>query len=117
MKPFKKLASFFVTAYANRVFRNAVKIADSWHEGTGKRYYVIFSPEGNDKLVTIDDNGFLAIRKAMGMTGKEYPIAKLKNTCWYYTPNISDKDRITDRELEVRRLAFVRDRIKKAKLL
>lgn len=117
MKPFKKLASFFVTAYANRVFRNAVKIADSWHEGTGKRYYVIFSPEGNDKLVAIDDKGFLEIRKAMGMTGKEYPIAKLKNTCWYYTLNNSGKDRITDRELEVRRLAFVRERLAKAKLL
>lgn len=116
-KLFRKWAAYFVTAYANRTFRNAIKVADSWQGGTHKRHYVITDPNDDRKLVTINTEGFLEMRHALGIRSKDMPISYLKNTCWYYTPNNEGRDVIPARELVIRRLAFVRDRLNAAGLL
>lgn len=116
-KFFKKLAAYFVTTYANRTYRNAIKVADSWRAATGKRYYVITDPRDERKLVSLDNKGFIQIRHELGIRSKDLTIGELKSRCWYYTANENGKDVIPARELVIRRLAFVRDRLKAAKLV
>ena len=116
-KIFRKLASLCVTSYANRTFRNAIKVANSWYEHTGKRHYVITDPRNERKLVTISREGFCKLRHELGIPSKELTIQHLKNTCWYYTPNENKRDIIPAKELVIRRLAFVRDRLNAAGLL
>lgn len=116
-KFFKKVARRVVAIYANRIYRKAVKVANSWYEGTGKRYFVITDPLNESRLVALDTKGFLKLRHDLGISSKDCTVAFLKNTCWYYTPNEKGKDRIEPRELVRRRLAFVRDRLEAAKLL
>lgn len=116
-KIFRKMARRLVTIYANRTFRKAIKVAESWHEGTHNKYFVITDPRDESKLVALDSRSFLKLRHDLGIKSKDCTLAMLKATCWYYTANANGKDKIPAKDLVVRRLAFVRDRIKAANLL
>ena len=116
-KFFRKLASYCVTVYANRRFRKAMKVANSWYEHTKKRYYVITDPRNDSRLVALTSKDFFKIRRDLGIPSKQLPLAVLKKRCWYYTPNENGRDLIPARELVIRRLAFVKDRLEAAGLL
>jgi len=116
-KYFKKMARRVVTLYANRTYRQAVRVAESWYAHTGKRHYVIENPFNERELVAIDTDTFLNIRHKLGIRSKDCTISYLMKTCYYFTESKADGRKMSPKDLVVRRLAFVRDVMKRAKLL
>lgn len=115
--PFKMIAKRLVVAEANRMYRKAIKLADKRHEEEKNRIYVIEHPEDPKRLLLINKDEFLYIRHKLGITSKQQPLRMLKARAWYYTRNESERDPIPAKDLVIRRLAFVRDRLSAANLL
>lgn len=116
-KTIKSIKRFFVTRNANRKFRKAVQVANSWYNATHKRYYVIGNPMKEEELVSIDTSAFFSLRKEFGLKGKTFPLELIKMQAWYYTPNHEGRDRIDPKEFTKRRLAFIRWRLEENGLL
>ena len=116
-KFFKKMARRIVTIYANRTYRQAVKVAESWYQHTGRRYYVIENPFNEKELVAIDTKAFLDMRHKLGIRSKDCTISYLMKSCYYYTNSKTDGQKMSPRDLVIRRLAFVREVMKRANLL
>ena len=123
-KYFSRLAAFFVTAYANRLFKQAIKFAEQRHNVEGSTMYVITDPRDPKKLVVIDIHQFLELRHRFEISSKDMPISELRGHCWYRTGKTVhhskkksiDKDRLSAKEIDVRRLAFVRELLTRAGL-
>lgn len=114
-KIFKKLAGLIVTLYANRIYAAVAKQADAAHQKTKERYYVISSMADISKLVIIDRNGFREMKNATG--AHTQTLANLMKGAWYYTADKLERGGLSASEREVRRLAFARHMLERAKLL
>lgn len=113
-KFFRKLAGYLVTAYANRLYRNAVKEAERVHNELGERIYVASSYRDISKLIILNREKFRLMKRALRI-GKHY-ISNLKEGAWYYTADRSGANGLTQTETEARRLAFVQHMLVRAKL-
>lgn len=116
MNPFKKIARLCVGAYAKNLFNKAIEVAESKYKERPDMYYVINDPNNPKKLVVINNAQFRTIRHIMGIPSKELTMQTLKNTCWYHTKNLVGKDALSPRDITIRKLAFLRDLLHKAKL-
>lgn len=110
----KKLAGYVVTAYANRLYRKAVKIADKRHKEEGTMIYVISSFYNPSYLVTYNRRQFRAAKEFLKLRSEK--IASMKAGSWYYTPDAIGRNGISDKDREARRLAFVSMILTRAKL-
>ena len=123
-RTFKKLAALFVTAYANRLYNQAVKVAETRHEMDGAIHYVITDPRNPKKLIIINIQQFLELRHRFEIRSKDMPIHELRNHCWYRTGKLInntkkkgfDKDCLSAKKVEIRRLAFARELLSRAGL-
>lgn len=114
-KFFRKLAGYIVTIYANRIYRKAVEAADKLHEARGERFYVASSIEDVRELVIYNRYKFRQMKKKLFIP--KYYISNLKDGAWYYTADRSEQNGLTQEEKEIRRLAFVRHVLHRAKLI
>jgi hypothetical protein len=112
-KLFRRLAGYVVTAYANRLYRKAVKIADKRHQDEKTMIYVISGYINPDDLVTCNRDEWRAMKKKAGI--KDH-IESLKAGCWYHTTDGIDRNGLPPIDKEARRLAFVRLLLKRAGL-
>lgn len=114
-KFFRKLAGYIVTIYANRIYRKAVKEADRVHALRKERIYVASSIEDVRELVIYNRYKFRQMKNKLFIP--KYYISNLKDGAWYYTGDRLEKGCLTPEEKEVRRLAFVRHVLHRAKLI
>lgn len=114
-KFFRRLAGYIVTIYANRIYRQAVKEADKVHAKRKERIYVASSIEDVRELVIYNRYKFRQMKKRLFIP--KFYISNLKDGAWYYTADRSEKGGLTPEEKEIRRLAFVRHVLHRAKLL
>ena len=114
-KFFRRLAGYIVTIYANRIYRKAVKEADRVHEERKERIYVASSIEDVRELVIYNRYKFRQIKNKLFIP--KYYISNLKDGAWYYTADRLEKNGLSPEEKEVRRLAFVRHVLHRAKLV
>lgn len=114
-KFFRKLASYIVTIYANRIYRKAVKEADRVHAIRKERIYVASSIEDVRELVIYNRYKFRKMKSKLFIP--KFYICHLKDGAWYYTADRLEKNGLTETEKEVRRLAFVRHVLHRAKLI
>lgn len=114
-KLFKKIARFVVTVYANRIYRKGVKIADKRHETEKEMIYLASSMVDIRQLVTLNRRQFRYMKNRLFIP-KHY-ISNLKNGAWYHTADRGEQRGLTPQEKEIRRLAFVRHVLHRAKLL
>lgn len=114
--PFKKLAALCVTAYANLLFKTAMKKADRLYRENHQMYYVasqVFRPN----VLTIYDRKKFKIEKVvLGFAARITTLQTLKNGCYYHTPDKAGNQAMTAHDIEVRRRYFVRERLSLAKL-
>lgn len=113
---FKKFAALCVTAYAKRTFNQAVSFANQCYEKKPDMYYVISDPAKPRNLLCINTAQFLELRHEYQVPSRALPISSIKKGCWYHTKSKARKDALTERELIIRKLAFVRELLFKAKL-
>lgn len=114
-KFFRKIAGFIVTVYANRIYRKAVKEADKLHEVRRERFYVASSIEDVRELVIYNRYKFRQMKNRL-MIPKFY-ISNLKDGAWYHTADRGEENGLTEQEKDIRRLAFIKHVLHRAKLL
>lgn len=114
-KFFRKLAGYIVTFYANRIYRKAVREADRVHAERKERIYVASSIEDVRELVIYNRYKFRKMKNKLFIP--KYYISNLKEGAWYYTADRSEQNGLSPQEKEVRRLAFVRHVLHRAKLI
>lgn len=114
-KFFRKLAGYIVTIYANRIYRKAVKEADRVHAERKERIYVASSIEDVRELVIYNRYKFRQMKNRLFIP--KFYISNLKDGAWYYTGDRLEQGCLTPEEKEIRRLAFVRHVLHRAKLI
>lgn len=114
-KFFRKIAKFVVALYANRLYRKGVKIADKRHEAEKEMIYLASSMVDISQLVTLNRRQFRYMKRRLFIP-KHY-ICNLKDGAWYHTADRGEQRGLTAQEKEIRRLAFVRHVLHRAKLL
>lgn len=113
-KFFRKLAGYVVTAYANRLYRKAVRIADKRHQEEKTMIYVIPSLFDPSRLVTCNRKEFRMVKEKLRIRSQK--VEHLKEGSYYYTPDAIGCNGIKPIDKEARRLAFVRLILRKARL-
>lgn len=114
---FRRIAALVVTVYANRIYKQAVENADKRHKAEKVMIYVASATFQPDKLVTYDRWQFKAEKATFGYLARRLTLQTMKAGCYYHTADTAGNQAMTDREKERRRLAFIRERLMKAKLL
>lgn len=114
-KFFKALAGYVVTAYANRLYRKAVKEADRRHKEEKEMIYVASSIADVRTLMTYNRRQFRLMKNRLFIP--KFYICNLKDGAWYYTADRGEAHGLTPKEKEARRLAFVKHVLHRAKLL
>lgn len=113
-KIFKRIAGYFVTIYANKLYCKAVNAADLAHAERGGRIYVVSDLQDVSKLVVLDVNRFREMKKVLKTKDS---LHDLKQGAWYYTADIAEKNPLPEADREARRLAFVRHLLDRAGLI
>ena len=127
-KYFRKIAARFVTWYYRRMYQKGAQACDRLHEEKKWAYYLIDWPAPNGKRVLkpLNRRGFRNLKHwaqefyfgvDMKYWSGDYTMQTLRDGAWYYTPDRAEKGGMTPEEKEIRRLAFLREGLRRAKLL
>lgn len=123
-KTMRKWARMIVTYYYNRLYRQAVELAEKRHNEEHTTIYVIDHFVVGQVLSCINRKEFRFIKHSAQKLHKNpmyysnaYGTDMLRGQCWYHTKDGSEKNGLTDKDKEIRRLAFIRSGLKKAKLV
>ena len=112
---YRKIGVFFVTAYANRIYRNRVKEADRLHKELKWRMYVCM-PFGGKNLIVMDRKGFRAMKRIQHIYDPTMSTGVLGEGSFYYTGDRAENGALTPKEIELRRLAFIHYMILRANM-
>ena len=114
----RRMAIYVVTVYANRIYRKAVEAAEKRHEVEKETIYVSNGAINPSVLRTYNRKEFRRAKRILRIyDNNAYNIAALKASAWYHTANRDGKDGMTERNKELRRLAFVKSLLRNAKLV
>lgn len=111
---FRRLAGYVVTAYANRLYKKAIKIADERHANEKTMIYVISSYHDPSTLVTYNRKQFRAAKEFLKLRSER--VESMKRGSWYHTADAIERNGLSPKDREARRLAFVRMVLQRAKL-
>lgn len=112
----RKVAGVLVTIYANRLYDKAARAAERRHEREGGRIHVISSILDDTKLAVCDRGEFRAAKRKLGINDPRMSAARMAEGAWYYTADRGG-NAMPAREREVRRLAFARCLLRRARLV
>lgn len=113
----KRLAILAVTAWARHTFNTTRRKADERHQKEGWMIYVVSEPFRSNRLITYNRAAFKLAKGAWGFHGRLLTLTTLKNECWYHTPDTAGNQAMTERIIDTRRKAFIKDRLRAAKLI
>lgn len=127
-KFFRKIAARLVTWYYRRMYEKGVRACDKLHEEKKWAYYLIDwpDPKGKRVLKPLNRRGFRNLKhwaqgfyfgRDMKYWSKDYNMSVLREGAWYYTADRENKNGLTEKEKEIRRVAFLREGLRRAKLL
>lgn len=114
----RRPAIFVVTLYANHLYRQGVKAADKRWKKERQMIYLASKTFHPDVLTTYDKRKFKAERSCFGYHAiRLITLPYLKRWCFYHTPDREGREALTPRDKEIRRRAFIKDRLRMAGLL
>ena len=114
---FRRLATIVVVWQTNRIYREAVKIADQRHEQERTRIYVIEDPFDRRQLSTFNRKQFRAVKNLIRAGDPTYSVVLMKEGAYYYTPDAGENGIMAPHEKEARRLALIRLALRRARLV
>lgn len=117
MKPFKKLAKLVVTLYARNLYKKAKNKADALYKKEPQMYYVASQVFRPDTLTIYDKARFKTEKRVFGRAAELRTLIELKYGCYYHTPDKAGNQAMSEHDMEVARLYFIKERLKKAKLI
>lgn len=116
-KLFRKPAILFVTLWAKRTYRIGVDAAERRHALEGKTIYCACDSFRPDHLVTYNRQQFRSEKAVYGMRARLLTMNTLRRGCYYHTADRYEANGMTDHDKEKRRRAFVKERLRLAKLI
>ena len=120
-KLFRRPAILLVTLYAKTIYEQGVRAAEQRWMNTKpenrRTIYLVEDPFRPNRLTTMDKAQFKAGKQVFGYAARLLTMNTLKAECFYYTANKYGYDGIGEEEKEIRRRAFIKDRLRTAKLL
>ena len=114
---FRKPAIYIVTLYARLVFKQGVEAAERRHLMERKTIYLASKTFQPDRLVTYSKEQFKVQKRAFGMAARLLTMNTLKAHCYYHTKDKWEQNGLSERELEIRKKAFIKERLRLAKLI
>lgn len=118
---FKRLlrlpAAFFVRLWANREWKRGVRAAENRARRERKIIYLAKNTFHPDRLVTYCRSQFRMEKHIYGWHARLLTMTTLKRGCYYYTADRFGQNGMSEREKERRRKAFVKERLRAAKLI
>lgn len=116
-KLFRRPAILLVTLWAKRTYRQGVDAAERRHAMEGKTIYLASNSFRPDHLVTYNRPQFRAEKAVYGMRARLLTMNTLRRGCYYYTEDQFGRTGMSASEKEIRRRAFVKERLRLAKLI
>lgn len=114
---FRKPAILFVTLWANRTFRQGVEAAERRHGKEKETIYLAADSFHPDRLVTYSKAQFKIEKRVYGMAARLLTMNTLRSGCYYHTADRNGLNAIPEHEREIRRKAFVKERLRIAGLI
>lgn len=116
-KFFRKCAVFFVTLWAKYAYWQGVEAAEERHRKEKIAVYLASNSFRPDHLVTYDKHQFKVEKHVYGQAARLLTMNTLRRDCWYYTADRQGQNGMTPRDKEVRRRAFIKERLTLAGLI
>ena len=116
-KIFRKPAILLVTLWANRTYRQGVAAAEQRHKEEGDTIYLAANSFRPDRLVTYNKWQFKFEKQAYGMAARLLTMNTLRSGCYYHTADRMGGRGMQKRDIEIRRKAFVKERLRLAGLI
>jgi len=116
-KLFRKPAIILVTIWAKRTYEQGVRAAEERHRREKKTIYLASATFRPDRLVTYTREQFRLEKKVFGYRARLLTVNTLREGCYYYTADQFGKNGIRKRDKEIRRQAFIKERLTLAKLI
>ena len=117
MNIFRKPAVLFVTLWARRAYKQGVQAADQRWKKERKTIYLAANSFHPDHLVTYNKDQFKIEKRVYGYHARLLTMNTLKQGCYYYTPDKYGNNGMTPEEKEIRRRAFIKERLRLARLI
>lgn len=115
---FRRPAILLVTAWARRSYKQGVAAAEERRKsliakGAGGNCMVFLARDSfhPDRLVTYDKRQFKTEKKVYGVHARLLTMNTLMRGCYYHTADKWGRNGMGRRETEVRRKAFIRERL------
>lgn len=116
-KLFRPLAVLIVTMYARRIYNRGVRLADERHRREHQTIYLASQTFHPDRLTTYDKIRFKAEKQAWGFHARLLTMNALRRGCYYHTPDRFGNNGLDPKEKEIRRRAFIKERLRMAGLV
>jgi hypothetical protein len=114
---FRKPAILFVTLYANHIYKEGVAAAKRRRLREGCTVYLAASSWRPDHLVTYTKPQFKREKKVYGVAARLLTMNTLRAGCYYHTPDRYGMNAMEEKEVKIRRKAFVKERLSLAGLI
>ena len=116
-KLFRRPAILLVTLWARRAFKQGVRAADERYKRERHTIYLAADSWRPDHLVTYDKAQFKTEKRVYGVKARLLTMQTLARRCYYHTPNGLGECGLSAKQIEIRRSAFVKERLRMAKLI
>ena len=117
----RKPAILVVTLWAKMTWRTGVEAAERrWKQTPPAQRRTIYLAADSfrpDHLVTYDKPQFKLEKRVYGYQARLLTMNTLRNGCYYYTADKYGNNGMTEREKEIRRRAFIKQRLRMAGLI
>ena len=114
---FRKAAVIVVTLYANYTYHKGVEAAQLRHAREHTTIYLAAKTFHPDRLATYDKAQFKAEKRVFGMAAQLLTMNTLRSQCYYHTADRFGKGGMSGRDIDIRRKAFVKERLRLAGLI
>lgn len=121
---FRRPAIMLVTLWARRSYNQGVKAAEARREtliarnsGGNCVIYLACDSFHPDRLVTYDKRQFKTEKKVYGVHARLLTMNTLRRGCYYHTADRWGREGMSARDAEVRRRAFIKERLHLAGLI
>lgn len=116
-KILRKPAILLVTIYARHIYNHGVRAAEERRAREGVTVYLAANSFRPDHLVTYTKTQFKIEKHIYGVAARLLTMNTLKRGCYYYTADRWGNNPMPARDREIRRKAFVKERLHLAKLI
>lgn len=116
-KIFRKPAIILVTLWAKQAYNQGVRMAEMRHAKERVTIYLASDAFHPDRLVTYNKKQFKIEKRIYGMAARLLTMNTLRSGCYYHTEDAWGENGLDAAEIEIRKKAFIKERLSLAGLI